>query len=292
MELLKNAYIYCFKNQDKIIYIGKTHQLINNRLKQHLTHCHNKKLKEYLQSQNPPTFEIIYESHNKITEEILCSIEQSYIETLKPKCNILGVEKPYDLFKKKSSIDHFNINNKISDIDVEIIMENNPQIKEVRLESIFNIIHNVNPGQENKISEQRAVNKVLESYYGKLNDFNKRDYYHPITGNFQQKVWCAIEQNNQLRFLTNEEKYFNESSSNIKITQARLLFHYYTDEEYQSIVLNPDNYNSSEDFSDLYFRKMYFLDPNHLTKYHPLKCKKVDDQIIYEYNLDSDLLSF
>ena len=133
MELLENAYIYCFKQEGKIIYIGKIHQEINQRLYQHLHNCHNDKLKAYLESSNPPTFEIIYESHNKITEETLCSIEQSYIETLKPECNILGVTKPYDYFTKKKNIIQTKYQKGITEEEINSILSSNPQIYNAQL---------------------------------------------------------------------------------------------------------------------------------------------------------------
>ena len=295
MELLENAYIYCFKQGDKILYIGKTHQKIEQRLNQHLNHCHNDKLKKYLESDTPPIFEVVYESHNQITEEILCSIEQSYIETLKPECNILGVIKPYDYFKKKdiniNKVDSNPRKNCVTEEEINAIMNSNPQISECRLITIATMVFIVCPENINDTREQRRARHALDVYYGKLNDFNKRDYFNQATGAFQQKTWCVQDKEYNVRPLTWEEKYGNKKiGEDEKIIQGRLLFSYWSDEEYENklidytlAMLDMDDNDPKKKLDyqlDCMRLQAYFEDPDHLKKYYPLKVIINSDGVI------------
>ena len=252
MELLKDAYIYCFKLKDQIIYIGKSHQPIVDRLDQHLTQCHNEKLKEYLKSDFPPVFEIIYESHNEITEEILKSIERSYIETLQPECNVLGVTKPYDLFeskdKGKKSLGWADVLAKkktLSDQDLDVIIHNNPQIKSVLLITIKDEVEKMKEifQKEDKYTPSddeitRYIKKAYEAYYGKLNDFNSRKYYNPETGHFQQKAWFVRnKETTKCRCLTNYEKQKGfKNTEEEELVQGRILYRYGDDNYVYSLI--------------------------------------------------------
>lgn len=269
-EILENAYIYCFELDNKPIYIGKTHQKVEDRLEQHLVNCHNKKLKEYLLSENPPQFKILYESHNMITEEILSSIEESYINTLKPECNVLGITKPYNLFEPKQALNTAEVLNKKCSYtlqDLIVLFNNNPQIKDVCL---FDISSKCSTRRE-----KECMSEALEQYYGKLNEFNRRDYYNKDSGCFQQKVWAVKEnESGEIRFLTDEEKLHGVSEKDGKAVLVRALFRYYTDEEYK-------------DKSD-YLRRWYINNQDHLSLYFPLgyiQLNSCEDSIVYKQPL-------
>lgn len=301
MELLKDAYIYCFKDNDRIIYVGKSHQPILNRLEQHLKNCHNEDLKKYLKSDSPPTFEIIYESHNEITEDVLKSIEKSYIETLKPECNKEGVIFPYGAYsniKKHLGVDDIlNNKNTVSDQDIDIILKNNPQIAECKLLNVNDEVERIEQLKDcpdmSKESGKRYLKKALEEKYGKLNNFNEKKYFNPYSGDFQQKAWVVRnKETKELRFLTNDEKLNGLKSKDGKetITQCRILYHTLPVEELCEVAADLGHFSDKaflEKDLDLgmYYAELSFCMwevikcKDYYSLYFPLKVIKIYDNL-------------
>lgn len=292
MELLENAYIYCFKLDDKYLYIGKTHRTPEKRLKEHLTRCHNEKLKKYIDN-TAVTFQILYESHNQITEEILNTIEESYITTLQPECNILGIEKPYDLFSRKTVsldiIEELKKKKTIAEEDADQLLRDNPQIKVIQIHCPQDDLELMMEEDELKNISKNEIARYLrqarESKYGKLNDFNKREYFNPETGSFQQKAWCIRNsKTKEKRFLTLDEKIngLSEENKNIgdEIVQCFLIYFYRTEEEIKDElikILMDDNIDELDKiWINIGYKKILSSRDNFLNTFYPFEYIKIE----------------
>lgn len=106
----KNAYIYGIKIDGELVYIGKTIRDLKERISEHINESLNLKSnnsqKDYLykamrEANYGYKFEILYESHNVISNYDLEGIEKSMIENIKPKFNYEGVKVPYRFSKDK-----------------------------------------------------------------------------------------------------------------------------------------------------------------------------------------------
>lgn len=106
----KNAYIYGIKIDGELVYIGKTIRDLKERISEHINESLNLKSnnsqKDYLykamrEASYGYKFEILYESHNIISNHDLECIEKSLIENIKPKFNYEGVKVPYRFSEDK-----------------------------------------------------------------------------------------------------------------------------------------------------------------------------------------------
>ena len=106
----KNAYIYGIKVDGELVYIGKTYRDLKERISEHiecmLDESINNSQQNYLykamrECEIGYKFELLYESHNVISNYELETIEKSLIENIKPKFNYEGVKVPYRFSEDK-----------------------------------------------------------------------------------------------------------------------------------------------------------------------------------------------
>lgn len=107
-DIKNNCYIYGIKVDGELVYIGKTTRTLQERIKEHIgcvldktiSNSQQKYLYEAMRTcQIGYKFEILYESHNIISNHELEVIEKSFIENMKPKYNYEGVKIPYRFTK-------------------------------------------------------------------------------------------------------------------------------------------------------------------------------------------------
>jgi hypothetical protein len=108
--------IYCFKSvNDEIIYIGSTND-IKQRYSKHKSNCYNENGRDY----NFPLYQYMRDNNGfenfkfkklcDIDEEYRKITEQFYIDTFKPKCNVLNVvfdKKKYDREHKENNKEYY-----------------------------------------------------------------------------------------------------------------------------------------------------------------------------------------
>lgn len=216
--LLKNAFIYGIYSNEELMYIGKTHRPIEERLEEHRKHCHNKKLKKIIETGNFE-YKIIYEAHDLITEETLSSIEESYISLLKPSCNECGVTRPYVYSSPnadshiETEVEKLNKRKYYTERDLEILFDFNPIIKQAILiepnDNSYKKIFNIPQSQKFNDYQRKKL-------FGKLNNFNEMVNFtieefdkNDLCGFTRQKTYAIKLKDGTLRFPTQEEKLLN-----------------------------------------------------------------------------------
>ena len=231
-QLLKNAFVYGIYSNEELIYIGKTHRPVEERLEEHRKHCHNKKLKEIIETGNFE-YKIIYEAHNLITEEALSSIEESYINLLKPRCNECGVTRPYIYSGPntdshiETEVEKLNKRKYYTKRDLDILFEFNPIIKQA-------ILIEPNDDSYKKVFDipqsQKFNDYQKQKLFGKLNNFNEMVNFtieefdkNDLCGIARQKTYAIKLKDGTLRFPTQEEKLLNCSPDG-PLTYCHILF--------------------------------------------------------------------
>mgnify|MGYP007101843826 CR=1 FL=1 len=185
----------------------------------------------------------------------MCSIEKSWIETLKPECNKEGVLFPYGGYKtlkeknKELGLSDIMAKKKsYSDYEIDGLLRSNPLIKEYSIIVLEDIIQKEKQYyRKDKIPSnayiRRKINKELELIFGKLNDFNEKQYFNEQTGDFQQKVWIVRnKETKELRFPTQKEKLYGfKKGEDEELRQGRILFYNRNKEElyeYMTFIYN------------------------------------------------------
>lgn len=232
-QLLENAYIYKVVINNEVVYIGKTYQPILDRIDEHVQRCHNKELEEAM-LHNYYTFEIVYESHNDITSEVLNSIEEAFITQFQPKYNKCGVTMPYNTFAPKEIFSGGGIATKLaqkhyySDRDIEQLLSQNAQLSGAIIccTNEYNMI--ITSPQFKELSEKEK-NECVEYLFGKVNKFNQMTSYG-IKG-FRQSSYCVKEENGDLRFPSVEEKL--KGIKKEKLQCCHVVFLFKTEQDYR-----------------------------------------------------------
>lgn len=203
-EIKENAYIYGIRINDEMVYIGKTFRPIAQRLEEHaLLNAHNQELEEAMKKNNYD-FVILYESHNIISNEELEQIERTLIENIKPKYNILGVTKPYNLYATKEKYKYKKERRYVglTDLEAEGIMSLNPLFVDGM---VWGSITSISQYFVDKNLFGKATHENFYQAFGKPNTYTDLTWTNYGPYGFCFKTTILEVPNEQPRLLTKEE---------------------------------------------------------------------------------------
>ena len=298
-QLLENAYIYKIIISDEVVYIGKTYQPILNRIDEHVQRCHNKELKDAM-LHNYYTFEIIYESHNTITSDILNSIEESFIAQFKPKYNKCGVTLPYNSYSSKPIFSGGGIATQLSkkhyysDQDIDQVLVQNAQVSAAYI-CCKDEYSTLFFGSKFADLSQKYQEECLEYSFGKVNKFNQMTSYGKI--GFRQSSYCVKDKTGNIRFPSVEEKL--KGIKKEELLHCHIVFLFKTKEEYRDAyskllqIDSSDKSNWSEEdklncwiYTNMESTRLHQAEENYnkkIFKYYPLEIISFGNDIDKSY---------